>query len=377
MRLVGAAVPASDVIARKRTHLEVCLQRPVEFQTRATGFERYDLPYNALPDSDLVGVDLRTRLLGRDLLAPILIGSMTGGTRHGLEINRNLAVAAQELGVGLMLGSQRVMLEEPAAAAGFRVRAEAPDVLLVGNLGVAQLNRGFGADQVKRAIATVDADALAFHTNPLQEALQRNGDTDFRGLVRRLAEVTATVEHPLLLKEVGHGLGAEVVAAVSEIGLAAFDVAGAGGTSWARVEQYARHGEIVHPELAEWGIPTCDALRAARQAVPGATVIASGGIRSGVDVAKALALGAHAVAIALPLLRPALESADAVVAVLRRYVEELRIAMHCSGARTVADLRRLRLTGRGPTSDEGDRRWAAPGNGIGVNGRCAYDGHCS
>jgi isopentenyl-diphosphate delta-isomerase len=237
-----------------------------------------------------------------------------------------------------MLGSQRVMLEDPRATAGFLVRDKAPDVLLLGNLGVAQLNRGYGVEHVERAIADVDADALAFHTNPLQEALQRNGDGDFRGLVHRLAEVASRVEHPLVLKEVGHGLSADVVRAVREIGLAAVDVAGAGGTSWARVEQYARHGEIVSPELAEWGIPTCEALRAARRSAPELTVIASGGIRGGVDVAKAIALGADAVALALPLLRPALVSAEAVVEVLSRLIEELRIAVHCSGARSVRDL---------------------------------------
>jgi isopentenyl-diphosphate Delta-isomerase len=335
-----------DLLERKRSHIEVCLRRHVEFRTRTTGFERYELPYCALPDSDLLGVDLGVPLLGRVLRAPILIGAMTGGTRDAASINRNLAVAAQELGVGLMLGSQRIMLEEPRAAASFKVRDEAPDILLVGNLGVAQLNRGYGAEHVKRAIAAVQADALAFHTNPLQEAFQHNGDTDFRGLVSRLADVASAVEHPLLLKEVGHGLGPDVVGAVSQIGLTAFDVAGAGGTSWARVEQYVRHGRIVSAELAEWGIPTSEAVLAARRSAPSSTLIASGGIRTGVDAAKALALGADAVAVALPLLQPALVSAEAVIEVLGRLVEELRIAMHCSGARTLAELRRLRLTRR-------------------------------
>lgn len=363
---IEAGRSANHVLERKRTHLEVCLRRSVEFRTRTTGFERYELPYRALPDSDLRSVDLSVRILGRVLRAPILIGAMTGGSRHAGEVNRNLAIAAQELGVGLMLGSQRVMLEDTAAAASFQVRSVAPDILLIGNLGVAQLNLGYGAEQVKRAISGVAADALAFHTNPLQEALQRHGDGDFRGLVPRLADLTARVEHPLLLKEVGHGLGPDVVAAVAGIGLAALDVAGAGGTSWARVEQYARYGEIVSEELAEWGIPTYEALRAARQRAPDAVLIASGGIRSGVDVAKALASGADAVAVALPLLRPALVSAEAVIAVLGRYVEELRIAAHCSGARSVAGLRHLRLRRRSP--------WPATGTAGGQTPRAAPNG---
>jgi isopentenyl-diphosphate delta-isomerase len=329
--------------ARKSAHVEACLRHPVEYRTRTTGFERFDLPYCALPDCDLAGVDTSVQLLGRRLRAPFLIGAMTGGGRHSPRINRNLATAAQRLGVGLMLGSQRIMLDEPFALPSFQVRPYAPDVLLLGNLGVAQLNLGYGAVEVERAIALVGADGLALHANPLQEALQAEGDGDFRGLAERIADVAAAVEQPLLLKEVGHGLGAGVVRAVAASGLAGLDVAGAGGTSWARVEQYVRHGTIVDPELAEWGIPTSDALQAARLEAPGLTLIASGGIRSGVDAAKALALGADAVAVALPLLRPALESPDAVCEVLGRLVAGLRIAMHCTGARTLDDLRGLEL----------------------------------
>jgi isopentenyl-diphosphate delta-isomerase len=286
------------------------------------------------------------RLLGRRLAAPLLIGAMTGGGAASATINRNLAVAAQELGLGMMLGSQRIMLEDPGAAADFRVRDLAPDVLLLGNLGVAQLNRGYGAEHVRRAIGEVEADGLAFHANPLQEAVQEHGDTDFRGLVSRLEAVAAEVDAPLLLKEVGHGLDTATVRAVAGIGLAGIDVAGAGGTSWARVEQYVHHGEIVHPELAEWGIPTSDAIVGARRHAPGLTLIASGGIRSGLDIAKAIALGADCAAMALPLLRPALESAEAVRGVLERVVRELRVAMHCAGAGTVEELRDLQLVAR-------------------------------
>jgi isopentenyl-diphosphate delta-isomerase len=300
-----------------------------------------------LPESDLAAVRTDVRLLGRRLEAPLLIGAMTGGADASAEINRNLALAAQDLGLGMMLGSQRIMLEEPDAAASFRVRHVAPDILLLGNLGVAQLNKGYGAEEVRRAIGEVEADGLAFHANPLQEAVQAEGDGDFRDLVRRLGALAAEVDAPLVLKEVGHGLDTETVRAVAGIGLAALDVAGAGGTSWARVEEYVRHGEIVHPELVEWGIPTADAIVGARCHAPDLTLIASGGIRSGLDAAKALALGADAVAVALPLLRPALESADAVRDVLKRIVDELRIAMHCAGAGSVTDLRRLHLLVRG------------------------------
>ncbi len=333
--------------ARKSAHIDACLEHPVEYVTRTTGLERYDLPYRALPETDLTAVRTDSRLLGRQLEAPLLIGAMTGGAAASVTINRHLALAAQELGLGMMLGSQRIMLEDPEATAGFRVRGAAPDILLLGNLGIAQLNRGYGAEHVRRAVGEVGADGLVFHANPLQEAVQDDGDTDFRGLVRRLEAVAGAVDAPLLLKEVGHGLDTATVRAVAEIGLAGLDVAGAGGTSWARVEQYVAHGEIVHPELAEWGIPTADAIVGARCHAPRLPLIASGGIRSGLDVAKAIALGADAAALALPLLRPALDSAEAVRDVLARVIRELRVAMHCAGVATLAELHALPLAARG------------------------------
>lgn len=324
---------------RKRRHIDVCLEEDVSFQTRSTGFELFDLPYCALPDSHLDLIDTRVTFLGRELAAPLLIGAMTGGTELSAVINRNLAAAAQRLGLGLMLGSQRVMLEQPAAKASFQVRSVAPDILLIGNLGVAQLNRGYGAQEVRAAIELVGADALALHTNPLQEALQSGGDRDFRGLAEKIAELVAEVPWPLLLKEVGHGLSAVTARSVAAAGLAALDVAGAGGTSWARVEQLVTHGEVRHGDLAEWGIPTASALREVHAELPGMPLIASGGVRSGVDIAKALALGAQVCAVALPLLRPATISVEAVEEELRRYLFELRVAMHASGAVTVAELR--------------------------------------
>lgn len=330
-----------DAPTRKRRHVDACLAGPVAYRTRTTGFERVDLPYRALPETDLATVDPRTTFLRRPLAAPLLIGAMTGGADLSATLNERLAIAAQRVGVGMMLGSQRVMLERPEATATFAVRAHAPDVPIIGNLGVAQLNRGYGADAIRRAIDAVDADALALHANPLQEALQEGGDGDFRALVPTLRTLPAEVGRPLLLKEVGHGLAADLVAALDGHGYAAFDVAGAGGTSWARVEQWVRWGEVRSEDLAEWGIPTRRAVREARVAAPGATLIASGGLRSGLDVAKAIASGADLAAVAAPLLEPATRSVDAVEAVLRRFIGELRVAMHGAGAPNLAALRRI------------------------------------
>lgn len=331
---------------RKRKHIEICLERDVEYATRTTGFERYDLPYRALPESDMASVDTSTSFLGRPLSAPLLIGAMTGGATLSPIINRNLAVAAQRLGLGLMLGSQRVMLEDPRARPGFEVRSHAPDILLVGNLGVAQLNRGYGVERLREAVESVGADALALHANPLQEAVQLGGDLDFRGLVRRLREIVPAVGHPVILKEVGHGLSGDVARAVQGVGFAALDVAGAGGTSWAKVEDLANHGEVRHPDLVEWGIPTAEALVEVREAAPGVPLVASGGVRSGLDIAKALALGASVAAVARPLLAPATESPEAVEGVLRRLLFELRVAMHSAGVGSVAELAGLALRRR-------------------------------
>jgi isopentenyl-diphosphate delta-isomerase len=323
---------------RKMAHIDACLTCAVEYERRTTGLERVELAYVALPELDLDAVDTATSFLGRELAAPLLIGAMTGGTQLSGRINENLAIAAQATGVGLMLGSQRVMLDEPDAAASFAVRRHAPDVLLLGNLGVAQLER-HGAAGVRAAVERVEADGLALHTNPLQEAIQPGGDTDFRSVLDRIAETAAEVPFPLLLKEVGHGIGAEVAQAAVAAGVAAIDVAGAGGTSWARVEEFVRYGELRHPDLADWGIPTADALTSVRARLPDVPLVASGGIRTGLDAAKALALGADAVAVALPLLRPAIESAEAAVAWIEDFVWQLRRALYCSGSADLAALR--------------------------------------
>jgi isopentenyl-diphosphate delta-isomerase len=340
------ATNPSATLERKRKHVEVCLSEQVNFETRTTGFERFDLPYLALPEQDLAGVDTETMFLGRTLQAPVLIGAMTGGAELSARINKNLAQAAQHLGLGLMLGSQRVMLEDEAAIASFAVRPFARATLLVGNLGLAQLNRGYGYAEVMRAIEVIEADALAFHANPLQEAFQQSGDTDFSGILDKLHDLVPRVPYPLMLKEVGHGLSARVAERVREVGFSALDVAGAGGTSWARVEEFVLYGEVRHRDLAEWGIPTAEALVQVHGVLPEMPLVASGGVRSGVDAVKALALGAQVVAVARPLLAPATDSVEAVVNWLEHFIWELKVAMYCSGAGDLEALHSLKLIRR-------------------------------
>ena len=328
---------------RKRRHIDVCLSEAVDYQTVTTGLERYRLPYNALTQTNLGNVDLATDFLGARLRAPVLIGSMTGGAELSGTINRNLATAAQQLGVGMMLGSQRIMLDNGSASTSFSVRDVAPDVLLIGNIGLAQLDELMVPDLVK-ALDHVGANALAVHTNPLQEAMQHEGDTDFSGSVARLRDIAGSIDYPVILKEVGHGIGAAAAAELVDCPIAAVDVAGAGGTSWARVEQYVRYGEIRYPALAEWGIPTAEAVLEVRHTLPDVSIVASGGIRTGMDAATALAMGADAVAVARPLLAPAIESPDAVVDWLQRFIDELLVCLHGCGAANLAALRRRGVT---------------------------------
>jgi isopentenyl-diphosphate delta-isomerase len=342
-----------EMTTRKRRHIDVCLDGDVAYRGVTTGLERYALPYNALTQTNLDDIDLSTEFLGAWLRAPILVGAMTGGAKLSGTINRNLAAASQRLGIGMMLGSQRVMLDSvlgEQAAASFTVRDVAPDVLLFGNIGLSQLTKDAVPDIV-RALDRVGANALAVHTNPLQEAVQHNGDTDFAGSLDRLHDLADMLGYPVLLKEVGHGIGATAVAELLRLSgeppAAAIDVAGAGGTSWSRVEQLVRYGELRYPDLADWGIPTAQAIGEVRAALPDIPLVASGGIRTGMDAAKALALGADVVAVARPLLSAAIESADAATAWLQRFIDELRICLHGCGA---ADLRALRDVGVTPLS---------------------------
>lgn len=345
--MTNRAVPASlEIAPRKLRHIEVCLEYPVQFETVSTGLEAVPWPYRALPEVTLGDVDLRCSFLGRPLSAPILIGAMTGGAQRAAQINRTLAQAAQQTGIGLMLGSQRIMLEDRRAAPSFQVRDVAPDILLIGNLGVGQLMDTYGSAEIDRAAALVGADAVALHVNPLQEAMQPGGDTAYRGVSARLAEVLPGCGVPVLLKEVGHGLGGDVARQVAHLPLAALDVAGAGGTSWARVEAFAHAGRLEHADLCELGVPTAQALRECREAAPHLPLVASGGIRTGLDMARALRLGAQVTALALPFLPLALEGVEAVVAHIERLKWEVRVALFVGGYASVAA-----LTGAGRADD--------------------------
>jgi isopentenyl-diphosphate Delta-isomerase len=329
---------------RKSEHLRINLEQDVSFPRITTGLECYRFIHNALPEISLADVNLATRFLGKELQLPLLISSMTGGTAEAQRINRHLAEGAQATGIAMGLGSLRAALEEPQWLGTFRVRHLAPDILLLANLGAAQLNEGFGLEQCRRAVDLVDADALILHLNPLQEALQVGGNTQWQDLLLKIEAVCRGLEVPVVAKEVGWGISATVARRLVSAGVAAIDVAGAGGTSWSQVEMHrassARQRQVC-AEFADWGIPTAHALVTVRSALPDTPLIASGGLRSGMDLAKVLALGADAGGLAGPFLKAADMSAQAVAELVGEMADVLRAVMFCLG---IADLKTLKGT---------------------------------
>jgi isopentenyl-diphosphate delta-isomerase len=326
--------------ARKSRHLDICLEDDVASHLDA-GFSRVRLRHEALPECALEDVDLSTSLFGRTLAAPIVVSSMTGGTERARAINYNLALAAERAGIALALGSQRAALEDPALLSTYRVRDVAPHVMLFANIGAVQFNYGVTVEDALRTVESIAADGLYLHLNPLQEALQPSGDTNFRQLLPRIGELCRRLEVPVIAKSVGSGVSVRTAARLFDLGVAAVDVAGAGGTSWARVEG-RRSDDPAREEIAEafaaWGYPTAEATAALRRAFPKALVFASGGIRTGVDAAKAIALGADIAGAALPFLEPATRSAEAVSKAIDVMVSGLRIAIFASGCRRPSDL---------------------------------------
>ncbi|HET9051970.1 MAG TPA: type 2 isopentenyl-diphosphate Delta-isomerase [Candidatus Dormibacteraeota bacterium] len=333
--------------SRKAEHIRLNLEADVAAKGITSGFEDYGFEHAALPEIDLAEVDVSGTFLSLPVKAPLLISCMTGGVAEAEPVNAALAEAAQALGIAVGLGSARVLLENPDATAGFLVRRRCPGVPLLANLGAVQLNRGVGVEGCLRIVDRIGADALVLHLNALQEAVQPGGDTCFGGLLPRIAELAAALPVPVVVKEVGWGIDAAAVGALLDAGVAAVDIAGAGGTSWTEVERH----RLTDPSAARvaaafsgWGIPTARALAAARAARPSAVLVASGGIRTGLDVATAIAIGADLVGAAGPFLRAAATGGpEAAAAVGWEWIDVLRLVMFCTGC---ADLAALRTTRR-------------------------------
>ncbi|BBO84348.1 type 2 isopentenyl-diphosphate Delta-isomerase [Desulfosarcina ovata] len=339
--------PRADPVAtgstgqRKWEHLRICTQNDVTFE-KSSGFECYDLEHQALPERCLEEIDTSTTFLGKKFNLPFFIEAMTGGCPGTETINQNLARAAEEMGIGMGVGSQRAMLDDPSLAYTYQVRSVAPNILLLGNIGAAQL-AGRHGKAIAGLIREIDADGIAVHLNAAQELCQPEGDKDWRNMIVHIKEVCTAVNGPIIAKETGCGIAGGIAATLESLGIDALDIAGAGGTSFTRVEHH--RGASLAKAFFEWGIPTAASLKQCRCAIQ-IPIIASGGIRSGVDAAKALAMGASIVGFALPLLIPAMQSYQAVIDKLTQFASELKMAMLLAGAATIQGLSATRVVER-------------------------------
>jgi isopentenyl-diphosphate Delta-isomerase len=341
-------VTTDDGIAsRKLDHLEIVLGNGAQSAQISTGFDQVRFVHCALPEMHLNDVMLDCVFLGRPLKAPLLISSMTGGPQRSANVNLRLAEAAQAMGIAFAVGSQRIALEH-GGAGGFdkSLRKAAPGIPIYANFGAAQLGLGYGLDEARRAIDMIEADALIVHLNPLQEAVQAGGDHGWSGILDRIERVVRALAKPVIVKEVGFGISAQITRQLRDCGVAAVDVAGAGGTNWAMVEAQRAVSDrqrAIAAGFAGWGIPTAQAILEARRACAGLPIIGSGGIKTGVDAAKAIRLGADLVGQAAGVLAAAVISTQAVTEVLSVAIEQLRICCFCTGSPTLADLRRAPL----------------------------------
>lgn len=332
--------------SRKVDHVKINLEQDVQFPHLTTGLENYRFMHCAVPEMNLADVDTTVDLFGKQLDSPLLISSMTGGAELAYKINRNLAQAAQKYNIAMGVGSQRAAIEDDDLAYTFQVRDFAPDIMLFANVGAVQLNYGYGVEQMQKAVDMLEADALILHFNVLQEAVQPEGDTNFEGLLKKVDLICKTVNVPVIAKEVGWGFSVKDVNNLVNAGVSAIDVAGSGGTSWSEVEYHraptAFHARVARA-FADWGIPTSDAIIYAHETAPDTPIIASGGLRDGIDVAKCIALGALVGGMAGAFLKAANESQDAVEQFIEETLAQIKIAMLCSGAKTLSDLQNTPL----------------------------------
>ena len=327
----------SQIEKRKIDHINLCVEKDVAFKEKTTLLECVELDYKTLPEISLSDVNLSTEFLGSEFSHPLMVSAITGGAEVSKKINQDIAKVAQELGLGMGLGSMRAMLESPALADTYNVRDVAPDIFLAGNIGAAQLKE-YSPELVNKALASVGADALAIHLNAAQEAVQPEGDVDFSGVLNKIAQYVEGIEVPVYVKEVGHGINFEVASALKDVGVAAIDVQGAGGTSWTMVDAL-RHTSSFGKTFREFGIPTAVSVIETKNALAGEKqIVASGGIRNGIDAIKSIVLGADMVGVAMPVLAAQQKSYKTLQTYLRNFTTEMRIASFLIGCKNVSEL---------------------------------------
>jgi isopentenyl-diphosphate Delta-isomerase len=328
---------------RKNEHLDIVLSNLGRGNNSNSAFDEITFLHNALPEIDLADIRLCTSFLGKQIRAPLIVSSMTGGPQRAADINRNLAIACQELNLAMAVGSQRVAIEAGGnAGLGTELRRLAPKIPLLANFGAAQLNLGFGVKQAREAVDMIEADALIIHLNPLQEALQTEGNRNWNGLFNKIEVLARDLAVPIVVKEVGCGISGKLARRLVDVGVAVIDVAGAGGTSWAAVEAEraaTQHQKAVARAFVDWGQSTVAAILDVRTHCPDVVIIGSGGVRNGLDAAKAIRLGANIVGQAAGVLQAATLSAQAVVDHFAVVIEQLRVACFCTGSPTLVELR--------------------------------------
>ena len=333
---------ANSIEQRKSDHIQIALNEKVTGESISTGLESFAFIHNALPEIAFDEISIETTFLGFECKTPFLISSMTGGTALAETINRNLAVAAEESGWALALGSTRALLDSDGHASSFLMRKYAPSVPIIANLGAVQLNYGYGVEECRKIIDITEADMLVLHLNSIQEVIQEKGDTNFKGLLKKIEQLCSTLEVPVGVKEVGWGIDGQTAEKLSEAGVAFIDVAGAGGTSWSQVEKFRAKDPILRvaaEAFSEWGIPTAESIRLVRGKIGNRPLIASGGMQTGLDGAKAIALGADLVGFGRSILKEATQSPEDVLEVMKIREMELRMSMFGIGAQTIQELK--------------------------------------
>jgi len=347
----------NSIEERKADHIEICLEEDVQARRATTGFEDVSLVHKALPEISREKIDLSTTVFGYKFSAPLFVGAMTGGTTKATKLNAAIAEAVEELNLGMGVGSQRVAIDNPKLERSFTVvREKAPTAFIVANIGGPQLVGKYGVKEAKKAVEMVQANALAIHLNALQEAVQPEGDTNYSNLLQKICKVAQELDVPVIVKETGAGIAAEDAAMLEAAGVAGIDVAGVGGTSWAAVEYYRAKArqDVFSQRLGgtfwDWGLPTAVSLVETVKSV-NLPVIASGGIRNGIDVTKALALGASLASATYPFMQPATKSSEDVKNALRYLVGEVRNAMFLVGANSIQKLQKVPVVLTGKTSE--------------------------
>lgn len=348
---------AKETRRRKAEHIRISLNQNVQARKITTGFEDVYFVHKALPEIDRQQIDLSTTLFNHKFAAPLIVGAITGGTPEATKINAAIAEAVEELGLGMGVGSQRVALEDKRLEQSFAIaRKKAPKAFLIANIGGVQLVHGYSLKEVKEAIEMIDADAIAIHLNPLQEAIQPEGQKNFKEVLEKIGEIAREIDKPVIAKETGAGIAAEEAKKLEAVGVKGIDISGAGGTSFAAVEYHRtkKKSDNLQRKLGDafwdWGIPTAVSLVEVSQTVK-IPVIASGGIRDGIEMAKALSLGANLTSLSQPILHAAVKGVEETIDVLSLLIEELRNCMFLVGASSVKNLQNTPLVIVGKTAE--------------------------